>query len=869
MNKTIPTSGYRYLTKLWVLIAMLMVSVSASALDLQTLDLNTKYPEANAVYQFTPAKSGVLTIWSQEQTVHVYTALNADASDVDYTTSISSFAYGSYTDNDVYFSKKTTSSVTAGETYYIVSSASLSANMVFMAVMDTDITELQVVSVSQPVGETYNIGDSRDGQVEIEFNLAATANDKATLTIGSHSATDIETIEDANSGKLIYALKPVLSEWLANGYFNAGDKMTLTITGLKSKADSNIIYGTDGTLVLEWLAPEKPHYLVSNTGVTEFLSYWVEGDARGITVLEFDYDLMTKENGQTATVNIQIGSAEADDFYSETIDADKITIDGKKMYIDFTGKLRSFEAMGLIYDIWNTMSVKVTGILMADGTHSFSETQGNYGSVAFEVPYTEYRSDIQAEFTPASESQLTENQFKVYFSDKAALTFTGVHITYQTQSDEKKEADITSGITSEDIGLSGIEYTIPLSDEIVAGKNIRVSFTGQVSADGYEHDFNVKYNPGLELVGDLQPVACSISEGEIATSVDNIALTFDTDVVINSVNAPETPVWIADQNNGTTIPASIAVAADNSKQVVITPNAELSHAHQFTLCVDSLVVVTPDYISNNGQYGHYMPGYQVNFKLNLQYSNYDFATDPIVGSTLESLSYVNCTTKEGADDTQAISATLNPDALVWIEDAEGTQVTECTVNTKIGNGFTIVPDNEITTTGNYTVVLQAGVYKVGDNVKEEEVRLNYTVHAAPVETITITATDPVSESTVTSLSEIMVEFSEPVYGNDTVITILNKAEYKTFSATLQVNPRLRTQGVITLDEEITDEGNYTVMIPNAVVGDELWFNNNGATGNCNLYTLFYFTVRTSSGGDNNWTTDPADGSVVTSLQVIK
>ena len=880
MNKKLLSSAHHSLRKMWALIALMVVSsFSASAqIEWKDLELGVHYSEANifgvsADYKFTPEKSGVLTIWSQEEVMHVYSALNADGTDVDNATQISSFAYASFTDGDVTFSKKTTSNVTAGETYYICSGKGLSQNKVFVALMETDVTELKLVNISQPVGEMYNITDSRDGQVEFEFNLPATADDYATLTVGTHSA-DIETRNDVNTGKIVYALKPTLTEWMENGYFEPGEKMTLKVTGLHATTSEELIYGTNGTLVLEWTTPAKPHYHLSTTGIEEFLSYWIPGDERGIAVLEFDYDLMTKENGQTATALIQIGSADMGDSYEEKIESDKITVDGKKLYVDFTGKLRSYEAMGLTMK-WGDITVKVGNILMADGTSSFNASQGNYGSVTFGLPYREYRSDIQAEFTPADGATLTDNFFKVYFSDKNALTFGGVRVSYQTQDDIKYQTDITEGITSEEVGQSGIEYTIPLTDEIVAGKNIRISFIDQVSADGYNHDFNVKYNPGPELNNDLKPVGVSVKEGEIVSSLDKITLTFDSDVVINTVDAPEMLVMFSDVTNGKTIPATIEVSADDAKQVVITPTQALTDTHKYNVYVSYFVVVNPEYIDQAAKYGRYMPGFEVNFTLSSLYKEYDFATDPIVGSTVSELSRISCTTKEGADAyTQAISPTRDPEALVWVENEDGTKVTDCTINDDIQDGFIIVLDEPITTSGKYTVVLQAGVYNTGEGYgmepQENEVRLSYTVLSAPQEVITITATDPVSESKVESLNQIMVEFSEPVYGDDATVYVSNKTTYATYNATLTINPKLRTVGMIQLDKELTEEGSYTIYIPNAVVGDETWYNNDAQTGNCNTYAVLYYTIGGTSGGDDNeWTTDPANESTVTSIKRIR
>ncbi|MGM9817202.1 MAG: Ig-like domain-containing protein [Lepagella sp.] len=878
--KKLFNSPLQCLRKVWILMALSVVmAFSASAqIEWQDLELGVHYNEANiygvtADYKFTPQSSGVLTVWSQDQIMHVYTALNADGTDVDYNSMISQFAYDSYTHDGVTFSKKTTSSVTAGETYYLASGKGFSRDKVFVAVMDSDVTELTLESVSQPVGEMYNITDARDGQVELEFNLPADADDWAILTVGTHTA-QIETRNDTNTGKIVYALKPTLTEWMEAGYFEPGENMTLSITGLHAATNDELIYGTDGSLELQWTTPAKPHYHLSTTGITEFLSYWIPGDERGIAVLEFDYDLMTKEDGQTATALIQIGNAEVGDAYEEKIDSEKITVDGKKLYVDFTGKLRSYETMGLNIK-WSDITVKIGNILMADGTSSFNASQGNYGSVTFSLPYTEYRSDIQAEFTPADGATLTDNFFKVYFSDKKALTFGGVRVNYQTLDDIKYQVDITEGITSEEVGQAGIEYTIPLTDEIVAGKNIRIAFIDQVSADGYTHDFNVKYNPGPELINDLLPVTTSVKDGDIVAACENITLTFDSEVVINTVDAPASMVMFNDLTNGKTIPATIAVSADDAKTVVITPSAALTDAHKYNVYVNSFVVVNQEYIDQNAKYGRYMPGYEVNFTLSKLYDNYDFATDPIVGATVSELSRIHCYTKEGADAYyETITPTRDPEVQVYVNNEAGQKVTNCSISDDVPDGFVIVLDEPITESGKYTVVLPAGVYNTGEGYgtqpQEVEVRLSYTVLSAPEEVITITAVEPTSESTVASLKEIKVEFSEPVYGDDVTISINNKTAYTSYNATLSIDPTDRTKGVIQVEEEIIEEGSYTVYIPNGVVGDETWYNNDAQTGKCNTYAVFYFSVNSQPGGDvsDEWTTDPANGSTITSLHEI-
>ena len=331
-----------------LLLLLSLVSLSASA-EWLPVELDKLYDEPNiwnnqTDFKFTPTESGTLTIWSQDAVMHVYSQLNADETDLVYESQISSFGYASNTFEGVTFSKRTTSQVEAGKTYYITSSAGFSKDMKFYLSMQTGITNLELVKSSQPAGEMFNITDERDGQLELEFNLPATADAWATLRINDHVTDSIETRQDVNSGKLIFELKDSLYSWMQKEYYKAGDKMTLTITGLCAKTNQEIKYGTDGTLVMEWTVPGKPHYLLSLEGAEPFKSYWVPGDKDGIVTLTFDYPLMTKENGQTAGVKMQMGSADMGDAYEGYLDQEKISVDGNKLLLDFTGVRRAFGA---------------------------------------------------------------------------------------------------------------------------------------------------------------------------------------------------------------------------------------------------------------------------------------------------------------------------------------------------------------------------------------------------------------------------------------------------------------------------------------------------------------------------------------------
>ena len=869
------------LHRMCLLIVMVLAGAGAYAQDAQgwkTLKLNTLYNENNIFgvddkYKFTPETDGTLVVWAQDAQVIVYTEMNADGTDVNYESFCSSFSYDSATLQNVTFGKKETAQVKAGTTYYLVGNKGYSKGKKFIAVMET-ITEL-TFECDQPLGGMFDITDQRDGQAILTFNLPVTSDQWAYLKVGNYPQDPengkVEVRSGNNTEQLILNIKEYLTAWKEEGRYNAGDPVTLTLTGVKSRGENPLVYGTDGTLVLKWTAPGDLH---KNTGITApdpFLSYWLPGDERGIMVLDFDYPLMTMENGQTATVSFTIGSADMGDAYQGQLPQDKISVDGQKLYIDFTGVRRTYADMGLTQK-WESISIKVNYIKMADGTMCFSPSAGNYGSVSTECTFEEYKSDIQAEFTPADGATLTENSFKVYFSDKKALTFSGVRVTYQTQDDIKYQADITEGITSTDEGKNGIEYTIPLTADIVAGKNIRVSFLNQVSNDGFEHDFSVCYNPGPELINDLEPTSVSVADNAIIDSFDKLTLTFDEDVNIRTLEGGVLSLLITDLTTNAKVDAEITA---EGKTVTVTPSSPLINTHKYDIYINHEVIVNNEYIETNGKYGRYMKGKDINFTFFKDYATYDFMTDPIAGSTVRELSVIKCTQKEGTDSyNNAISITRQEGKEVYVIDSNRKRVTTCKIEDNIVSGFTLTLENPITTSGEYTVVIEDSVYVTGEGFGQEKnaspVYLKYTVLSAPQAVITVDSSDPANESTVESLSQVMIEFSEEVYGKDETVYFFDPVNYVQYPATFQVNPKNRKVAMVSLAEPITEAGNYRLTLEEGVVGDQAWNDSGYMTGKVNVGTTLFFTVGSGSqGGDNSqWKTDPENGSTVTSLKTI-
>ena len=878
------------LSKLWLLVVFVMTCVSASA-EVKTFETGTKYSYvawSGASYKYTPTEDGMLRVYFTSDKIDVYSHGDENGVIKGYyegddwiTYVISKYVGKGSTVDGQYYKAYTETSVKAGNTYYLLDPGPTSSSGCFYGVLES-VSELKLVSQNFESDKLFDVTDSRYGQLELTFNVAATADKWAYLKVGNYPTDSekekgqIETRMGSNTGSLIFNLKDSINSWMDKGYFNEGDDVTLTITGIHAKTDETIKYGTDGTLVLKFLAPGKAHNLVSAKMPDPFYSYWVKGDTTGIARLVFDAPVMQGDE-QTAKASLLIGSGDAGDAYSETLDASKISANGDTLFIDLTDKVRTYAAMGLKRE-WGSIQLSVFNVKMADGTNPYSKGNGKSGSYSYSNLTFEEKnySNMKPEFTPESGETLTDN-LKIYFANKDAFSFSGVKFTYQDQEDRKQQEIVTEGITSEASGKNGIEYTVPVSAAMKAGKNIRLSFVNLVSTDGLTHDDlcdGVKFNPGDELVGDLTPAKVSVKSGDVISEFDKLELTFADEVTINKPAGRE-QVLFTDATSGKNIEATIAVDENDAKKVIVTPATELKNTHSFNITINEAVVVNKQYTETSGKYGRYMTEQSYNFSLNKNKGVLDFIVTPVEGSIVNEISTITCKSDQSKDAaTNWLSYSGNTEDWVYVKlnNEKGDSIARATIKSCDDNdGFTLTFDPAITTPGKYTVVMTDSVYCLGEGYEvtpnEYEVSFEYTVIAAPEATLELTAT-PADESTIESLKTITLAADEAIYGVTTPITAYNRAERKSYTGKLTLDPTNANQAIITFDEEITAKGDYTVDIPEGVLGDKTWYDNDYQTGTCNPYMVLYYTVGEKGSETNNIVADPADGSHVDELSTI-
>lgn len=851
------------------MLVCLMSTMLASAAEWTMFETGVKYDfkfMEDQNFKFVPTEDGVLRIYAQETNISVSTDETKAGN------KISAWKYKPTTDEDgTTWSGYTEASLKAGTPYFInvPGTLSKSTKKYFKGVFEAGVNELKVTAINFEEGKTFDISDTRGGQLNISFNMNAKS-EETNVKIGNIIDCNVET--RTNTGSLCVLLKDSLISWLNKGKIVGGEEMIITVKNIRAAADENIKYGKDGNLTLKFLTPSKPHTLVSKQLPDPFLSYWPKGDERGMIVLTFDADVMPGE-AQTAKGSFTIGYAESDDIYVEYLEPSMIRADGKKLYIDFTGKLRTKETMGLKNN-WDLITLRLMNVKMADGTNVFSEGAGTSGSFTFTMNYKEYKSNLAFELTPADGEKLKENNVKIYFSEKDAIKFDGVKFTYQDENDKKYQTTVTEGITSEVEG-DAIEYIIPITDAIKNGKNVRFTLTGVVANDGLDHsDITARWNPGQELVATLAPSSVymneSVKEVDIVKNYYRHVLEFNEDITINE-NASAADVTYKDTKSGRIIYGYVKSVNNNSKQVIVIPAEDLKDKHEYELTIKERVIVNKEFVETNGKYGNVMPEQSYKFTIYANKDAYDFITSPVEGSNVNEISTIVCSMKPGANaGTSAIGYAHRTDKFVYLLNEKNEKVATATCG-DVENGMFIKFSPAITEPGTYTVHIEDSVYFIGTGFEavqnEQPVEFKYTVVAAPEE-LQFT-TDPENESTITSLGEIVIMSDKDIYGTTTPIQAY--CDRQVFNGTLTMGGVNRREAYIEFTdaagEPITAEGEYRIKIPAGVFGNKAWYDSDCLSGACNAATTLYYTVGKEA-TEITYTADPADGSKVDALGTV-
>lgn len=271
-------------------------------------------------------------------------------------------------------------------------------------------TPLKSVSLS-PSQHGETLSWRTQGMVTVNFNKKVSATSAYVQCPSlSNAKFSVDDLRLSGNNALSCNITTALNSAYEAGLM-AGQPFLVKFEGVKDE-DGNL-YNNTGILTITYITPQPQGTLVSATvgggkslNGYKFLSWFPADETEGYFVFEFSTELgdIKGESG----VEITIGNPDLmmdGKFYRENL---PVTVDGKKLYVDARGKLRSLARMFPSVDFgsegdsgqgffdFNTdnMSMQLKNIFDKNGNPMLSQGQGSVGSFTYTFPYEDIEDEI-------------------------------------------------------------------------------------------------------------------------------------------------------------------------------------------------------------------------------------------------------------------------------------------------------------------------------------------------------------------------------------------------------------------------------------------------------------------------------------------
>ncbi len=488
--------------KLKYLIACsVMCAASPSLYAANTLDWGELKPEVVYNYEamtpvmgsYTPAESGIIRCYSTGDQIAPY----KDAShEIPYEAN-ESFYGASGVKVRIY-------SVNAGETMYFYNAFPLDGGTFRISVGDE---EIKLVDVSPAAGDNI-VSLSTNYSATISFNIPIKCT-KCKLSVNDVSA---EVPSVVNNSYITINWFNTLYKWYEEGKIKAGDVLTLTVTGIRDVNNSSNrpdFGGGEDKLILNFTMAGKPAELVwesgtPNSGVPDFLTYYLPGSDQGIVTLTFSQDIDTRtlpiaELSYGDRDNIELGMY---------IDTPPVTVEGKSVIVNLQGVTRFPEEMVPGLPAQKYIDLKVYGIKSADGQYVLTGNSASPYSYGFAYTLKSVVYSVAADWLPAPGSELhAGEEMEIWVLNGQNIVFDSVDFSYIKDGKPAMVSvpysDLKATVDSDDAMLYNL--TAPLIDAD-ADTDITVTFGGLICADGLNHDSDilVKYKSATSGVESIE-----------------------------------------------------------------------------------------------------------------------------------------------------------------------------------------------------------------------------------------------------------------------------------------------------------------------------------------------------------------------------
>ena len=533
---------FAMLSKLMMLTLMVCsaFSVSAQDVDLGAMTLNTVYdcPVFKSVKgSFTPETDGVYKInYSSSDRFGIFT----DAEMTIPYENGGDWAYYSETVEGMKSMGYETWNFVGGTTYYLgggFGEGLFIMNSNAQLVITTSSSEISLNSVTPAEGSTISTGGT--AQIDVAFNCSVLV-ESATISAGGQTETLIHSETDASQVRtygntVSILLKDLLQSWYDSGVISGGEALTVTLNGIRNMSATDVVYGENGSLTLNYIVGEQPAVLVSSINTPDQMSslksFYFDDDAAGTISLTFSRRLLNDANDMPfATWGIGNKESETGDYYEERL---PITVDGNSVIINLQGKLRDLAAMGLSTQ-YTDVQIDIKNVKTADGDYVYTEGSGSLGSFNYLYKMEYIVCDIVAEFAPSKGTIKAGDNLEIWIMGESNLRYDGVAFTYGENTTVVKDFEKIQD--PDDSKASILNVTVPKlvdaqGSEIATETSVQVTLSNVKAADGYDHSTDVKATYAYEAgkaddnVKGL-PVSISPASGSTVKELQTIIFEF-------------------------------------------------------------------------------------------------------------------------------------------------------------------------------------------------------------------------------------------------------------------------------------------------------------------------------------------------------
>lgn len=442
---------------------------------------------------YTPLESGVMKSYCTGDEIGVF----KDADHKEELFSQQSFYSPSGEKARVY-------NVEKGETVYFYNPAPIAEGK-FRFVVEKEQIELGLV---EPSPENV-LSISTAYRAEIAFNISVKCS-KCKLEINGESAEITPVVVDSY---ITVNWFNTLRQWYREGKINEGDILTLTITGIRDEynASNRPDFGDGpGKLVLKYTMAAKPVELVweigtPNSGVTDFLTYYLPGSDNGLVSLVFSGDLDPECH---PLAEIQYGDPDNIEagMYTEN---PPVKVEGRTVTVDLQGVSRFPEEMVPGLPAQKNISLMISRIKSADGQYVLTGSMASPYSFGFSYNLRNLVYSIAADWVPVAGSVLSEGtDMEIWVLNGGQIMFDSVDFSYMKDGAPAMVSVPYSALRVEKDPYSADDLLYYLSAPALDAdpdSEIIVTFGGIRCADGLDHstDILVKYKAatsGVDLV---------------------------------------------------------------------------------------------------------------------------------------------------------------------------------------------------------------------------------------------------------------------------------------------------------------------------------------------------------------------------------